>query len=475
MIHVNGRLMVDAVSQNSPMSDHNDPLKVRKTALDILNRVDQGNRTLDNILEEILETEPFPAKRDRSLLQALVFGVLRWRGRLDYVISSFSRTPFSRIDPPIRNVLRLGLFQILYLSRIPPSAAVNTAVELAKASSPPWVARFVNGVLRNAARDHAKVNFPDIEREPVSAISACKSFPNWLIRRWVKAVGLDETLARCNAINRIPALTLRTNTLKTDRGHLLQTLAGEAATARPCDIAPDGIALSNLRKRIPEIDAFNAGWFQVQDEAAQLVSLLTGPRSGEKVLDACAGLGGKTGHMAQLMENIGPITALDINPAKLKRLERQMHRLGVSCVHTRTHDLNRPPGKNKFGHFDRVLLDAPCTGLGVLRRNPDAKWKTRESMIYSASEKQVRLLCNLAHLVKPGGHLVYAVCSTEPEENETVVDRFLQTHSEFIKANPSERLPQAVASLLGPDGSLKTSPDKHNMDGFYCVGLKRIQ
>ena len=164
MIHVTGRLMVDAVSQNSPASDHNDPLRVRKTALDILNRVDQGNRTLDNILEEILETEPFPSKRDRSLLQALVFGVLRWRGRLDYVIGSFSQTPFSRIDPPIRHVLRLGLFQIQYLNRIPASAAVNTAVELAKASSPPWVARFVNGVLRLSL-----IHISEPTRPPVAA------------------------------------------------------------------------------------------------------------------------------------------------------------------------------------------------------------------------------------------------------------------------------------------------------------------
>ena len=452
-----------------------DPLTVRHTALELLNRLDRDHRTLDVILDEVLAKKHFPTKRDRSLLQALVFGVLRWRGRLDYVIDSFSRTPLQKIDPFIKNILRLGLFQILYLSRIPPSAAVNTAVELSKKSSPPWVVRFVNGVLRSAAREHETVKFPDIKRRPVTAISARKSFPEWYVRRWVNAVGPDETIAFCDAVNKIPDITLRANTLKTDRKTLLKSLVDLAEDVAPTAIAPDGIKLTNPLSRISQMDSFKKGWFQVQDEAAQLVSLLTSPQPGEKVLDACAGLGGKTGHMAQLMKNSGSITAVDVSPIRLVHLEEQMQRMGVSIVETRTMDLTRPSDISKLGKFDKILLDAPCTGLGVLRRNPDAKWKVNESMIKHAARKQSLLLHNLATLVNPGGHLIYAVCSTEPEENEAVVESFLKAHPQFSRLDPREFLHSAVVALIGRDGSLKTHPHRHNMDGFFCQVFKHIQ
>ncbi len=467
--------MAAAITKKEPTTNPIDPLSVRNTALNILNRLDRDHRTLDTILDEVLSRGTFPARRDRALLQALVFGALRWRGRLDYVIDFFSRTPANKMDLPVRNILRLGLFQILYLSRIPPSAAVNTAVEIAKRSSPPWVVRFVNGVLRSAAREHEKVKFPDINRDPTAAISARKSFPEWYVRRWVNTVGPAETMALCDAVNKIPDLTLRTNTLKTDRETLLKALVGLAEGIAPTAVAPDGINLTNPRIRIPKIEAFKRGWFQVQDEAAQLISLLTAPRPGENVLDACAGLGGKTGHMAQLMGNRGSIAAVDVNSDRLALLERQMQRMGVSIVATRTVDLTRPSDITELGRFDRILLDAPCSGLGVLRRNPDAKWKVHESMIMAAARKQIRLLNNLAALVNPGGHLVYAVCSTEPEENEAVVESFLKAHPRFTKVDPRQYLHSAAASLIGRDGSLKTLPHRHNMDGFFCQVFKRSQ
>ena len=263
--------------------------------------------------------------------------------------------------------------------------------------------------------------------------------------------------------------------MKIDREILLKSLTDSAEGVAPTAVAPDGVILIRPKISIPQLEAFKRGWFQVQDEAPQLVSILTAPQPGESVLDACAGLGGKTGHMAQLMKNSGSITAVDVNSEKLGQLNRQMQRMGVSIVDTRTVDLTKPSALIKLGRFDKILLDAPCTGLGVLRRNPDAKWKVSESMIKQNARKQAELIHNLATLVNPGGHLVYAVCSTEPEENEAVAESFLKTHPEFTMADPREYLSSKVTSLIDRDGSLKTLPHRHNMDGFFGKVFKRTQ
>jgi 16S rRNA (cytosine967-C5)-methyltransferase len=215
--------------------------------------------------------------------------------------------------------------------------------------------------------------------------------------------------------------------------------------------------------------------FQVQDEAAQLVTLLLQPQPGETVLDACAGLGGKTGHIAQMMKNRGMLIAMDNNEKKLSRLMSEMHRLKISLVTTRIHDLNIPPDCHSMGKFDRILLDAPCSGLGVLRRNPDAKWHTKEHDLIRQSIRQALFLDNLAHLIKPNGILVYCVCSMEPEENESVVIDFLNRHRNFAIENNRERLPDKARSLFTDKGYLKTFPHLHNMDGFFAVRLKRLK
>ncbi len=219
--------------------------------------------------------------RDRDLLHALVFGVLRWRGRLDYLIGRFSKTPLSKIDPPILNVLRMGLFQLVFLTRIPPSAAVHTAVDLAKSMSAPWVGAFVNAVLRKAAAEHATVGFPDPRVEPVKALAAIWAFPEWLVKRWIDRYGREPTAALCESINSIPPLTLRVNTLKMSRSDVLAVLSSEADQVEAAPAGPDGIRVHGPRKRLTALTGFQQGWFQVQDEAAQMVSLLLAPRPGK--------------------------------------------------------------------------------------------------------------------------------------------------------------------------------------------------
>jgi 16S rRNA (cytosine967-C5)-methyltransferase len=233
--------------------------------------------------------------------------------------------------------------------------------------------------------------------------------------------------------------------------------------------------LFNPKRSISDLAAFNNGWFQVQDEAAQLVSLLLNPQPGESVLDACAGLGGKTAHLAQLLRNKGSIIAMDKDEKKLQQLDSEMQRLGVSIVRTTCYDLNLPLDLKLQGNFDRILLDAPCSGLGVLRRNPDIKWKSSETDLKRHAGVQKRFLENLAPLVKLNGILVYAVCSIEPEENEAVITPFLKKHPEFVIDKNLEKLPETLHSMVEPAAGFKTLPLLNHMDGFYFVRLKRIK
>ena len=447
----------------------------RKTALLIMNTLDKKQQTLDSVLDAVLGKETRLTSKDRKFLYALVYGVLRWRGRLDWIIGHFSKTRLDRIDPTILNIMRLGLFQITCLDRIPISAAVNTSVEMAKSTAPLWIVRYVNGLLRNASREYQHVPYPDIVENPVSALTVEKSFPQWLIKRWLDRFGLEDTGSLCDAVNTIPPITVRTNTLKTTRTFLMESLQGRTEKIAPTLVSPDGISFSNPKTAIHEMESFQDGFFQVQDEAAQLVTIFLSPQPGETVLDACAGLGGKTGHIAQMMKNSGRIIALDNDEQKLSQLMHEMDRLGILIATTRVHDLNNPLIPKHSGMFDRILLDAPCSGLGVLRRNPDAKWIIEKKNLAYYHARQARFLDNLANLVKPSGVMVYAVCSTEPEESEAVIKGFLNKHQEFAIENKPTGLTFKTRSLVDQNGYLKTSPHINNMDGFFAARLRRIK
>ena len=448
---------------------------VRKESLLILTHLETGRRnTLDQLLDLSRSVNTGFSSRDKAFLQALVFGVLRSKNRLDWIIRHFSKTPFRKISNNIRNILRLGIYQILYMDRVPNSAAVNTSVELAKSRSAPWTAKYVNGLLRNVSRNPATVKFPDISDSPVRAISIRKSLPEWLVQRWLSRFGLIQCVKLCDAVNTIPPLSLRTNTLKTTREKLVRAFADSADTVAETAHAPEGILLEGARAGIAEIRGFAEGKFQVQDEAAQLVSHLLGPQPGQRVLDACAGLGGKTGHIAQLMGNRGEIIALDTGSKKLDSLNDEMERLGISIVKTVSHDLKKTPVFLP-GTFDRILLDAPCSGLGVLRRNPDTRWNRSENDLGKYSAGQQRFLDILAPLVKPGGILVYAVCSTEPEENENVIRRFLIKNRTFLQIPVESEAVKDLTSVVDTGHCLRTFPHRHNMDGFFAVCLRRLE
>ena len=455
--------------QDQPVTDP------RAAALVVLDRLDRGKATLDAVLDDTASMMTGISRRDRALYNQLVYGVLRRRLHLDAVVGAYADRPLKKISPPILNILRIGLFQILFMDRIPPSAAVNTAVNLVRAQKAPKAAGFVNALLRNALRDPDRFRLPDALDSPVDYMAVAHAFPHWLASRWIDRMGIADTQRLCEAMNSIPPITLRCNGLKNSLAELLVSLTDQAEEIQTMDTVPGGVNLIRPRLPIPEMKAFVDGRFAVQDGAAQLVSLLLAPRPGETVLDACAGLGGKTTHLAQLMNDQGTIVAMDNVPAKLIRLENEARRLGVSIIRTQSTDLDRPLPSEALPRFDRILLDAPCSGLGVLRRNPDAKWSSQKADINRMAGQQARFLDHLAPLVKKNGVLVFAVCSMEPEENEGVIKTFLKNHANFAITRFQSIEEKTVLPFLGDDGFLRTAPHIHHMDGFFAARLQRTR
>jgi 16S rRNA (cytosine967-C5)-methyltransferase len=448
--------------------------KARKTALLILNTLQTDRKPLDDILVDLLD-EGHQSKLDKAFIYSLVYGVLRWQNRIDWIIKHFSHIKIHRIDPAVLNILRMGLFQIIFLDRVPVSAAVNTSVELSKTLGGEWVVKFVNALLRKASTAYDSVPFPNYDNNPVLSLATEHSFPEWLIKRWLQRFGPVETKRLCAFLNTIPPITVRTNRLKTDRDSLARLLEQETASSSPTAVSPDGLSFFGPKLPIPQLTSYQKGWFQVQDEAAQLVTWMLNPRPGETVLDACAGLGGKTGHIAQQMQNKGRIIAMDRHRQKLSRLRSEMMHLGVSIVTTNAHDMNIPFDSNRSRMFDRIILDAPCSGLGVLRRNPDAKWVLSKSNLTAYQKQQVTFLETLTPLVKTDGILVYTVCSIEPEENEGVVAAFLKEHPSFIIDKDFGNLLPQLSLFIDKKGFFRTIPHTSDMDGFFAVRLRRTR
>lgn len=446
----------------------------RALALHVLNRLDSGKETLDSVLDDADPKTMGLSRRDRALFNQLVYGVLRWRLRLDAVIAAHASRPLKKIAPSILNILRLGLYQLLFMDRIPASAAVNTAVSLVRTQKAAKIAGFVNALLRNALRAPERFRLPDADEAPVDHTAVSQSIPHWLASRWIDRMGFEETQRLCAAVNTIPPISLRCNDLKNSLLEMVQALRTDAEDITIMDTVPGGAHLIRPHRPIYKMQAFVEGRFAVQDGAAQLVSHLLAPQPGETVLDACAGLGGKTTHMAQIMKNQGRIVALDHVAAKLTRLKTEARRLGVSIVEARHANLNRPLELETMPRFDRVLLDAPCTGLGVLRRNPDAKWSSQKQDIIRLADLQERFLDSLAPLVKRNGVLVFSVCSMEPEENERIVARFLKSHANFAITTHQSMEAKSVLPFIGTDGYLRTAPHIHHMDGFFAARLKRL-
>lgn len=448
----------------------------RRTACSMLDALDAGggqSTNLDRLFSDTFyHTLRRMDRRDRNFVYALVYGTLRTRGRLDHIIAGFSKIPVRKIERPVLNILRTALYQVLYMDRVPESAAVNTAVENTRKIAGNHVVRFVNALLRAALRNPDRIQWPERENDPFLWLSVDQSFPVWMIRRWAGRFGFDETVSLCRYYNEIPPLTLRTNTLRTTTDTLVAALAPHACRVARGIHAPESIRVYGLKPSVDALEAFRDGLFHVQDEAAQLVSHVTAPLPGETIMDACAGLGGKTAHLAQLMNNTGGIAAVDNHAKRHEELLQQMHRLGITIATPLAHDLEEGPVPGRNAFFDRVQIDAPCSATGVIRRNPDVRWSIRETDFAQMGKRQLRFLKNVSASVRIGGVLVYAVCSIEPEETTEVAGAFLKTHPGF-RPKPLSGTEKRFPGASPPDGVVRCLPHVHETDGFYIAAFTR--
>lgn len=443
----------------------------RTIALDVLTRVDQGayaDLALDAILTRLPDLDP----RDKGLATELVYGVLRQRGRLDFALGRLCHQPLEKIESKLRNILRIGAYQMLQLERVPASAAVNTAVELARAAQLERATGFINGILRSLARNQGELPWPDPVCDPLRHLIDVLSLPEWLAQRWLTEYGAAAAIELATAMLAPAPFAVRVNSLVTSRPEFLAALAGDGHLAEACTYSPDGVI---IRERGPgPLSGHNEGWFQPQDEASQLIARLLDPQPGEEILDACSAPGGKTTHIAALTANRTTILACDLHPQRVQLVAAGAHRLDAQGITTRACDLTAPPADLAARRFDRVLLDAPCSGLGVLRRNPEIRWRRSSATIGEMAGEQRRLLHSCAKLVKPGGSLLYSVCTLTPEETHGVVDPFLAKHPDFVRDDLRTFFPD-WSELFDAQGALATFPQRHNgMDAFWAVRLRRV-
>ena len=407
----------------------------RHMAFSLIESAQKKFQTLDRAVEEAKERLDQMDRKDRNLCNAIVFGVFRHQGRIDHYIRHCSKISFDRMDPYVKTILRIGVFQIVFLDRVPDFAAIHTSIELAKLKAGKKASGFINAVLRNIARTHGSIALPLRDKDIAAHLEAAFSIPSWLGRRWVKRYGNEQALMLGQTLMELPRCTLRVNPLKTSRDQLISLLETQGIKAVKTQFSPLGVIVELTGYTVTDLPGFSDGFFQIQDEAAQLAAILLDPQPGNKVLDACAGLGTKSCHIALKMKNSGEVTANDTVIKKTGPLEAEAGRMGTEIIRTTGVDMTRA-GINDFsGYFDRVLVDAPCSGLGVLARNPDTRWKRRPGDIERMAGLQKKILTGAANVVAPGGVLVYAVCSCEPEETLGVVERFLNKRKDYTRTS----------------------------------------
>jgi 16S rRNA (cytosine967-C5)-methyltransferase len=446
------------------------PTRTRLLALRVLDRTQRGGAYADVLLHAELGRSSLTAQ-DRAFATELVYGTLRWRGRIDFLLAQVLDRDLEKVEPPVANALRLGAYQLLFCDRIPAMAAVDEAVRSVRAAGAERATGFVNAVLRRLASECSNIALPDLEGDPLSHLTHALSLPPWIAARWLEQFGPEAAAALARASNAPPPLTVRANPRLGSAAELLVELRARFPDAVRCRLAPGGISLG--RRGVPALDpAFLDGRFTVQDEAAQLVVDLLDPQPGERLLDACAAPGGKATAIAERIGESGQLVALDRNARRLDMIRRAARRLGLANIRCLERDASRSLADlASAAPFDRVLVDAPCSGLGTLRRNPDARWRIAPGDPARLAERQAAILASAASVLRPGGVLVYSTCTLVPEENEAIVESFLNDAKDFRLARRASA-PQSVQSVIGEDLYLRCLPHLHDTDGFFAARLE---
>jgi 16S rRNA (cytosine967-C5)-methyltransferase len=411
--------------------------------------------------------------RDRALAADIIAGTLRWRGALDHLIAHVAGRSIDRLDVEVVTVLRLSLYQILHLTRVPASAVVDDAVDLCRLARKPSATGFVNAVLRTTLRQRNHLPLPPRPADAtdraaaLAYLSVTGSHPEWLVARWLDRYGFESTERWVQFNNVTPSLTLRVNRLRATREELTASLERDEVETIPTRWAPHGLIVTGGHP----LRAPRDGRFFVQDEASQLVALIVGARPGERVLDLCASPGGKATALAEDMGDSGTLVACDVRPRRIRLLRDMVNESGAVSI--RLVQVSRSGGLPFTGLFDRVLVDAPCSGLGTVRRDPDIRWRVKPADIPALAATQLDLLHRAASAVRPGGRLVYATCSSEPEENEDVVSAFLASRSDFLSTPAIDDL-AALSPLLDARGFFRTLPFEHGLDAFFAATLRQV-
>jgi 16S rRNA (cytosine967-C5)-methyltransferase len=443
---------------------------VRRLACEILLKVDTKKSYADILLDHALKAESL-TERDRSLLTELVYGTLRWRGKIDAQLSHHLRRPLAQTDGGLRNLLRLTCYQLVFLDRIPDYAAVNEAVALAKTRGGAKAAGFVNGVLRSFLRQANRNIAPNSEDLSLEARAIEYSHPQWLVQRWSEEFGVESAQKLMRANNERSPLVLRVNSLQCVREKLLQRFAAAGIDATAGNRSPQAIAVQSAGA-VGNLPGYSAGLFQVQGEASQLVAFLLSPLPGERILDACAAPGGKSTHVAELMNDQGELVAIDKSAPGIERIRQNVNRLRLKSLRLVCADASEKLPSLTAGSFDRILVDAPCSGLGTLRSHPEIKWQRNESDIQRLRRLQAKILQRVATYLKPGGVLVYATCTLSRAENERNIELFLAEHPEFELQEAARYLPIQARQMVR-DKFFQALPQRDHTDGFFAARMRK--
>ena len=438
---------------------------VRGLAVKILNRIDRTDAYLDKMLEIEIKNSELQSN-DKALLFEIVHGVIRYLGRIDWILTGFYKGQFSKCIPNVKNAMRVALYQILYLDRIPDYAAVNEAVDFVKKLQGKKPADLTNAVLRNIIRNKNGIRYPDTEENKIAFFTAYYSHPSWMVKRWVARYGEEFTEELLKANNKKPSLHLRVNRLKTNTAELQNLLDGVQLKYTNGKYLDTFIRLQNLTN-ITDWKYFSAGYFSVQDESTGIACYLLDPKPGMRVLDLCAAPGGKTGLLADLMENSGELTAIDKYESRIKLLNNNLQRLGV----TNAKLVEADSQEFEEGLYDRVLVDVPCSGLGTLTKKPDIKWKRDIGDFRKLNDIQYNLLVSGSKRVDKGGFIVYSTCTIEPEENFFIIKKFLENNTGFELVPAGDLFDE---NLIDSNGCIQTFPHIHDLDGAFAAKLKRI-
>nr|WP_309242109.1 16S rRNA (cytosine(967)-C(5))-methyltransferase RsmB [Paenibacillus sp. S150] len=441
-------------------------------ALDVLVRVEQQGAYSNLLLSSSLQKSAL-SREDAGLVTELVYGSISRMITLDYVLGGFVSKGLARLAPWVRSLLRLSLYQLMYLDRVPSHAAVNEAVNIAKKRGHQGISGMVNGVLRSVLRAGELPVLPEsLGRE--ERISVLHSHPLWMVRRWAAEYGVEAAEAICAANNEPPASSVRVNAAMISRDALLAQMLEAGLEASASLVSPYGIVVKG-GGNLALTSWYREGCLSVQDESSMLVAEAVAPEPGMRVLDCCAAPGGKSAHMGELMKDEGWIYANDLHAHKAQLVADQAQRLGLGCIATGSHDALRLARVLEPESFDRILLDAPCSGLGVIRRKPDLKWRKQPEDVASVAALQAELLQSVSGLLKPGGVLVYSTCTTEQAENSRIIAEFLKNNPGFASVSFSSPVWKRLEGTALAEGEgIQLLPQHFGSDGFYIARLQRL-